>query len=146
MTTPPEAWTGDYYVDYDHYDRNSTDVSTTTTTTKMPDYDKMPPSCCRPYSSYDSDGLRCENYFTGGCHGPLDEILSQIFMMWSSAALVIALVQVINQKKMKKTVKHSYCGHNGETFKFAVFFSFQKFLNLDCRNRVRIYIRKGNSS
>jgi len=66
-----------------------------TTTTEEELGLKMPQSCCTHNSDYDNINLICDNYFTKGCHGPLQEIVSESVMMIGSSALIIGVVQIL---------------------------------------------------
>ncbi|KAJ6632654.1 CD63 antigen [Pseudolycoriella hygida] len=56
---------------------------------------RMPKSCCQPNSNYDMNYYTCERYFTRGCHGPVNSIVSQSVMMIGSSALAVGVVQIL---------------------------------------------------
>jgi len=56
---------------------------------------KMPQSCCSHGSNYDAINQICDNYFTNGCHGPLQEIVSKSVMTIGSSSLIIGVVQIV---------------------------------------------------
>lgn len=74
----------------DDYWDTTTTVQTTTTRPGV----KMPKSCCQRDTNYDNNNFMCDYYFTRGCHGPLNSILSESVMMIGSSALIIGVVQV----------------------------------------------------
>lgn len=84
---------------YDWYDQTTSDYEATTTippsTTTEYLGNKMPQSCCIRDSAYDKENLRCDTYFTRGCHGPLNQIVSQSVMIWGTSALFIGIVQIL---------------------------------------------------
>jgi len=56
---------------------------------------RVPKSCCRRGSYYDQHNSVCAEYFTRGCHGPLNTIVSQSVMMIGSSALIVGVVQIL---------------------------------------------------
>jgi len=77
------------------YSTNEPTTEELSTTTEKELGIKMPQSCCTHDSSYDNNNLICDNYFTRGCHGPLQEIVSESVMMIGSSALIIGVVQIL---------------------------------------------------
>jgi len=88
-----------YYDDWYPSSETTTELETTlsttppSTTTEFPI--KMPQSCCVRDSAYDKVSLHCDTYFTRGCHGPLNQIVSQSVMIWGSSALFIGIIQIL---------------------------------------------------
>lgn len=90
------------YTTRPYYDWYSTDVPTTdfydTTIPTTTEFlgNRMPKSCCVRDSEYNNGALRCDgSYYTRGCHGPLNQIVSQSVMIWGTSALIIGIVQIL---------------------------------------------------
>jgi hypothetical protein len=102
-TYPWQSTTRDYYDWYSttrgYDDWYETTGPPTYETTQSPTSEflgnRMPESCCVRDSFYDKVNLRCDNYFTRGCHGPLNQIVSQSVMIWGTSALFIGIVQIL---------------------------------------------------
>jgi len=110
-TEPSTTWHDDWYSTrrpYDWYpteppyDGWTTDVTTASPSTTTPPSttteflgNRMPQSCCVRDSAYDKESLRCDAHFTRGCHGPLNQIVSQSVMVWGSSALFIGIIQIL---------------------------------------------------
>jgi len=80
-----------YRPPYDYYETSTEEPATTEKQLGI----KMPQSCCIHGSSYDYTNLICDDYFTRGCQGPLQAVLSESVMMIGSSALIIGVVQIL---------------------------------------------------
>ncbi|KAG4071970.1 hypothetical protein HA402_006131 [Bradysia odoriphaga] len=90
-TRPYTDWWGEITTEYE----TTTGYETTPSTTTEFLGNRMPQSCCVRDSAYNKETLRCDYYFTRGCHGPLNQIVSQSVMIWGSSALFIGIIQIL---------------------------------------------------